>query len=88
MALLSVNKWILRKEIKRTVGKRINGILITESGILAASHLAGAGNVKKYLRSWGKVNFKDAYGSNIEHYLKKFAGYDTSFIKADRLAQI
>jgi len=88
MALLSVNKWILRKDIKRSVGKHINGILITESGILAASHLAGAGNVKKYLRSYGKVNSKDAYGSNIEHYLKKFAGYDTSFIKADRLAQI
>jgi hypothetical protein len=88
MALLSVNKWILRNDIKRTVGKKINGILITESGILAASHLAGAGNVKKYLRSYGKINFKDAYGSNIEHYLKKFAGYDTSHIKADRKAKI
>ena len=88
MALLSVNKWILRKDIKRTVGKRINGILITESGILAASHLAGAGNVKKYLRSYGSENFKDAYGSNVAYYLKKFAGYDTSFIKADRKAQI
>jgi hypothetical protein len=88
MALLSVNKWILRNDIKRTVDKKINGILITESGILAASHLAGAGNVKKYLRSYGKINFKDAYGSNIEHYLKKFAGYDTSYIKADRKAKI
>ncbi|HFS67266.1 MAG TPA: hypothetical protein ENK67_03550 [Flavobacteriia bacterium] len=87
-ALLSVNKWILRKDIKRKVGKRINGILVTESGILAASHLAGAGNVKKYLRSNGKINFEDAYGSNIEHYLKKFAGYDTSYIKADRMARI
>ncbi len=88
IALCSVNKWILRKDIKRKVGRKINGILITESGILAASHLAGAGNVKKYLRSNGTNNFKDAYGSNIESYLKKFAGYDTSFIIADRKAQI
>lgn len=88
IALCSVNKWILRKDIKRKVGRKINGILITESGILAASHLAGAGNVKKYLRSNGKENFEDAYGSNIEHYLKKFAGYDTSTIIADRKAQI
>ena len=88
IALCSVNKWILRKDIKRKVGKKINGILITESGILAASHLAGAGNVKKYLRSNGVTNFKDAYGSNIEHYLKKFGGYDTSFIIADRKARI
>lgn len=88
IALCSVNKWILRKDIKRKTGKRINGILITESGILAASHLAGAGNVKKYLRSNGSENFTDAYGSNIEYYLKKFGGYDTSFIIPDRLAKI
>jgi len=84
LALCSVNKWILRKDIKRSVGKRINGIEITESGILAAAHLAGAGNVKKYLRSSGANEFKDAYGSSVQHYLKKFSGYDTSFIEANR----
>ena len=88
VALCSVNKWILRKDIKRKVGKKMNGVMITESGILAASHLAGAGNVKKYLRSNGTENFKDAYGSNIAYYLKKFAGYDTSHIPADKRAKI
>ena len=88
IALCSVNKWILRKDIKREVGKKMNGILITESGILAASHLAGAGNVKKYLRSNGSKDFTDIYGSNISHYLKKFAGYDTSHIIADKKANI
>ena len=84
IALCSVNKWILRKDIKRKVGKKINGIEITESGILAAAHLAGAGNVKKYLRSNGGSKFKDAYGSSIQHYIKKFSGYDTSFIEANQ----
>lgn len=84
LALCSVNKWILRKDIKRSVGKRINGVLITESGILAAAHLAGAGNVKKYLRSNGEYSFKDAFGSSIEYYMKKFAGYDTSFVEANQ----
>lgn len=88
IALCSVNKWILRKDIKRKVGKKINGILITESGILAASHLAGAGNVKKYLRTNGQNNVEDAYGSNIEFYIKKFAGYDTSMIVANKNARI
>jgi hypothetical protein len=45
VALCKVNKWILRKDIKRFVGKKINGTTITESGILAAAHLSGAGNV-------------------------------------------
>jgi len=83
-ALCSVNKWILIRDIKRSVGKRIKGIRITESGILAAAHLAGAGNVKKFLRSNGNFHFSDAYGTTIEHYLKKFAGYDTSIIEANR----
>ncbi len=86
-ALCKVNKWILRKDIKRSVGKTINGIEITESGILAAAHLSGAGNVKKFLRSNGRKSFSDAYGTSIQTYLKKFAGYDVSNIIADRKAK-
>lgn len=81
IALCERNKWRLKKEIKRNVGRKINGVEITESGILAAAHLAGAGNVKKYLRSNGKNAFTDAYGTNIRYYIKKFAGYDMSFVK-------
>ncbi len=84
IALCSLNKWILKRDIKRSVGKKINGIVITESGILAAAHLGGAGNVKKYLRSNGQNIFKDAFGSSVQHYIKKFANYDTSFIKANK----
>jgi hypothetical protein len=84
LALCSLNKWILRKDIKRSVGKNIHGIEITESGIIAAAHLAGAGNVKKFLRSGGAYTFQDAYGSSVKHYLKEFSGYDTSLIKAKR----
>jgi len=72
------NKWILRREINRFVGKKIGGIEVTESGMLAAAHLAGAGNVKKYLRSYGEFNVKDAYGTSIADYLRKFSGYDMS----------
>ena len=78
------NKWILRKDIKRFSGKRINGVLVSESGILAAAHLAGAGNVKRYLRSYGQLDLSDAYGTSISDYLKKFSGYDVSTILAKR----
>ncbi len=88
IALCKVNKWILRRDIKRFVGKKINGIQITESGILAAAHLSGAGNVKKYLRSYGKFTFNDAFGTSIQHYLKKFKGYDVSNIVADKYATV
>ncbi|MBK5209906.1 MAG: peptidoglycan-binding protein LysM [Flavobacteriaceae bacterium] len=84
MALCSLNKWILRKEIKKKVGKKINGVEITESGILAAAHLAGAGNINRYLKTNGKYRFKDAFGSSMQHYLKKFGGYDTSIIESNQ----
>lgn len=84
IAYCKVNKWILRKDIRRSVGKTINGIKITESGILAAAHLSGAGNVKKYLRSNGQNKFKDAFGTSIETYMKNFGGYDVSNIKANK----
>ena len=82
------NKWILRKDIARFDGKKIGGVKITESGILAAAHLAGPGSVKKYLRSFGIQNVSDAYGSSVQHYMKKFSGYDTSFIEADKRAKV
>jgi hypothetical protein len=88
IAYCKVNKWILRKDINRSVGKIMNGVKITESGILAAAHLSGAGNVKKYLRSNGLKNLSDAYGTSINSYMKKFSGYDVSFIKGDRKASI
>lgn len=84
----SRNKWILRKDIRRYVGRYMNGVKITESGILAAAHLAGAGNVKKYLRSGGAVQFQDAFGTSIGYYLKKFSGYDTSLIVANKKPRV
>jgi len=78
------NKWILRNDIDKFVGKRMAGIEITESGILAAAHLAGPGNVRKYLRSYGAYDVKDAYGTNMYTYMKKFSGYDVSNICAKR----
>jgi len=78
------NKWILRRDIEIYVGQIIGGIEVTESGILAAAHLAGAGNVRKYLRSYGSLDVKDIYGTSISDYLKKFMGYDISVVSPIR----
>ncbi|MDN3725426.1 peptidoglycan-binding protein LysM [Aequorivita sp. SDUM287046] len=88
LAYTSLNKWVLRNDIKRYSGKIIGGVKITESGILAAAHLAGAGNVKKFLRSAGENRFEDANGTSIRYYLNKFSGYDTSHIVANRKPRV
>ena len=81
------NKWILRRDIKRFVGKTINGVNVTESGILAAAHLAGPGSVKKYLRSYGANGFQMLMELLYDTYMKKFSGYDTSAIMPNKRAK-
>jgi hypothetical protein len=81
------NKWILNKYIKAYKGKRINGVKITESGLLAAAHLKGAGCVIKWLNLNGKISKKakcDANGTNLEYYMKIFNGYNTSTLVPSR----
>ena len=73
-ALLKQNKKSLRKYITKYNGKYVHGILVTESGLLAAAHLGGAGSVKKWFRT-GKVR-KDGNGVKITSYMERFGGYD------------
>jgi hypothetical protein len=88
LALLAKNKWLLRNEIEKYEGAVINGVHITESGILAAAHLGGVRSVKRYFRSNGERYFRDAYGTSIRSYMKAFGGYDTSFIEPDSNANV
>ena len=74
MALLLHNKEKLQKYIDVFDGQTINGMYISESGILAAAHLGGQGSVKRYFKN-GKV-FKDGFGTKITSYMDKFSGYD------------
>ena len=71
---LLYNKKKLQKYIDRFDGCLVDGILITESGILAAAHLGGPGSVKKYFRS-GKIA-QDGNGVKITNYMRRFSGYE------------
>jgi len=72
--LLKKNKHTLRREIKKYSGQTINNIYITESGILAAAHLGGAGNVRKFFRKG--YEFEDGNGTKMTSYMIRFADYN------------
>ncbi len=72
-ALLEHNRKKLKRQIEKYCGETIHGVYITESGILAAAHLAGQGNVKKFFRKG--YEFKDGYGTSMTSYMEKFSGY-------------
>ena len=71
--LLLYNKKKLQIYIDKFDGQVVHGILVTESGLLAAAHLGGAGSVKKWFRT-GSIR-KDGNGVKITSYMKRFAGY-------------
>ena len=74
--------WSYLENLKLTkyIGKTVNGTHITESGLLAGAHLVGPGGVKRFLTSNGRDDVKDANGTPVSSYIKKFAGYDISEI--------
>ena len=57
-------------------GKYINGVKVTKSGLIGAAHIAGAGGVKRFLRTGGGYDPCDAYGTHLSDYLEEFAGHN------------
>lgn len=72
--LLTENKKTLRRFIRKYNGEIIHGVYVTESGLLAAAHLGGAGNVIDWIRKG--EDFQDANGTPITKYMKVFSGYE------------
>lgn len=72
---------IKRFKLDQYIGRKISGITITESGMIAAAHLKGIGSQKypglrQFLESDGKVNPKDGNSTPVSSYLNTFADYD------------
>jgi hypothetical protein len=88
VALLSKNKFELQDYILNFEGKIVDGVKITESGILAAAHLGGAGSVKRFLNSNGERKCKDEYGTSVKTYMRDFGGFETAGIKAVKNAKV
>ena len=72
--LLCYNQNKLKYYIDNFEGQIVHGILVTESGILAAAHLGGAGSVKRWFKT-GKIR-KDGNGVKITSYMERFSGYN------------
>jgi hypothetical protein len=70
-----------KKELSKYIGeyqfKTFRGIYITESGVLAAAHLGGAGSVRKFFKG-GEI-FKDGNGVPITKYMREFSGYNLKY---------
>ena len=71
---MRINKNTYYNDIAKYSGRKIAGILVTESGLLAACQLSPAG-MQSWLHSNGAINFADKNGCSISSVVKEFCGY-------------
>ena len=75
--LLRMNEQILASYFREFVGHQVlDSITVTRMGLLAAAHLAGPGNVKRFLETKGKFNPRDRMGTRLSDYLFNFSSID------------
>jgi hypothetical protein len=67
---------IQRRGLDRYLGQSIAGVEMTRSGMIAAAHLVGAGNLAAFLRSGGKAVPRDGNGTTLTEYVSRFGGYE------------
>lgn len=73
-SVLKRNSYTYKVNVSDSIGKTINGIQLTWSAVLAASHLSGAGGVQRWVARKG--NAKDMNGTTVAMYLQKFNNYN------------
>jgi hypothetical protein len=99
---VKVWSYICAGHLDQYVGTTINGITITESGLIGGYHLVGRGYTLKktkkrktakripglddYLKSNGKIDPTDANKTHISEYIKLFNDYDVPFKKGVRIS--
>lgn len=73
-----LNNRLNKRNFDDYIGKNVNDIKITRSGLLAGMHLVGHGGVRQFMN--GK-NVSDNYNTKASEYIKKFGAYQTPFDK-------
>jgi hypothetical protein len=57
-----------------SIGKTINGVPITKSGLVAGAHLVGIGNLSNFINSNGANVPRDGNGIPVSDYVAQFGG--------------
>lgn len=71
--------YIEMHQIEDYAWSTVGGVELTPSGMLAASHLLGAGALKEYIESEGRADLRDPYGMPLSNYIERLNGYTIPF---------
>ncbi len=67
-----IRKGIKRNKLDQYIGQKINGVAITEPGMVGVAHLGGFTGMKQFIRNLGEGDKQDDYGTKLSDYLDKF----------------
>jgi hypothetical protein len=59
--------------------REVGGVTLSPSGMLAATHLLGAGGLREFVDSNGSADIRDPYGMPLRNYIIDLGGYDIPF---------
>ena len=67
-------KYIQKNNLDESIGKEVNGVIITLNGLIAAAHLGGRLGMRQYVESVfdKKFNKEDSNGTSLFDYIKRF----------------
>lgn len=71
-----IKNFITENKLDAKIGEKINGVEITETGMLAVAHLGGKEGLKKFIESNGEYNPSDELGTALGDYASKFSQLD------------
>ena len=67
-------KYIQKNNLDESIGKEVNGVIVTLNGLIAAAHLGGRLGMREYVESGfdKKFNKEDSNGTSLFDYIKRF----------------
>ena len=68
-----IKKYIKDNDLEKFIGQKINNVPITLNGLIAVAHLGGNNGMRKFVKSMGRNNPKDKYGTSLFDYLTRFS---------------
>lgn len=72
-------RYIRADGLDRYAWTEVGGIVLSPSGMLAATHLLGTGGLRQFVDSRGRADIRDPYGMPLRNYIEDLGGYEIPF---------
>lgn len=69
-----INNYITQRGLDKYIGSTVNGVPVTQEGMIAVANLGGKAGLEKYLATGGQYNPADANQTRLSDYMARHGG--------------